>query len=106
MSDSYQFDCRGRSYVLCFVMANALPFSPPLRFTVSLHSVLHRHFLYHMYIRVVSVVCYNSLCFLPLLKSLKFAWIYILWDVFVSPISTCLKFEAVLFVPVDYFKFE
>ena len=80
----------GRSYVLCFAMAKALPFSPPLKFTVSLHSVLHFHFLYHMYIREVSVVCYNSLCFLPLLKSLKFfiffgigisAWIYILWDV-------------------------
>ena len=49
-------------------MANALSFSPPLRYGFALHSVLHQHFLYHMYIHVVSVVCYNSLCFLPLLK--------------------------------------
>ena len=31
MSDSSQFDCRGVSSVLCFVMANALSFSLPLR---------------------------------------------------------------------------
>ena len=54
--------------MLCFVMAKALSFSPPLRYAVSLHSVLQQHFLYYMYIHEVSVVCYNSLCFLPLLK--------------------------------------
>ena len=56
------------SSVLCFVMAKALSVSPPLRYVVSLHLVLHQHFLCYMYIHVVSVVCYNSLCFLPLLK--------------------------------------
>ena len=71
MSDSSQFDCRGRSYVLCFAMAKILPFSQPLRFTVSLYSVLHHHFLYHMYIRVVSVVCYNYFIFFPCLKALN-----------------------------------
>ena len=65
VSDSSQFDWRGRYSVLCFVMAKTLSFSPPLRYAVSLHSVLHQHFLYHMYMHVV---CYNSLCFLPLLN--------------------------------------
>ena len=51
VSDSSQFDCRGRYSVLIFVMAKALFFSPSLRYAVYLHSVLHQHFLYHMYIR-------------------------------------------------------
>ena len=65
VSDSSQFDYRSRYSVLIFVMAKALCFSPPLSYAVLLHSVLPRHFLYHMYRHVV---CYNSLCFLPLLK--------------------------------------
>ena len=68
VSDSSQFDCRGKSCVLWFVMVNALSFSLPLRYKVSPHSVLHQHFIYHMFIHVVSVVCYNSLCFLPSLR--------------------------------------
>ena len=55
--------------MLIFGMAKALYFSPPLRYAVSLHSVLLQHFLYHMYIHVD---CYNSLCFLPLLKFIIF----------------------------------
>ena len=72
VSDSSQFDCRGRSSVLCFVMANALSFNPSLRYAASLYSVFHQHFLYHMYIHVVSVGCYNALCFFPCLNSLLF----------------------------------